>query len=53
MPLTSCAGRRLAYPVLIAPMSQQRQVHDEGELAVAGAAAAEGICMVTAPAACC
>lgn len=33
--------------MLIAPMSQQRIAHDEGELAVARAAAAEGICMVT------
>ena len=50
MVVLGAVGRRLEYPVLVAPMSQQRIVHDEGELAVARAVAAEGICMVMLPA---
>lgn len=43
-----CAGRKLALPLLIAPMAMQRMAHPDGELAVSRAAAAEGICMVCA-----
>lgn len=39
-------GKKLAFPVLIAPMAMQRMAHPEGELAVARAAAACGIPMV-------
>lgn len=34
-------------PIIIAPMSQQRMANDEGELAVARAAAKEGTVMVS------
>ena len=45
---TSCElfGRRLALPVLVAPMAMQRLCHADGELAVARAAAAAGTTMV-------
>ncbi|KAK9918957.1 hypothetical protein WJX75_008310 [Coccomyxa subellipsoidea] len=39
-------GRKVAYPVLIAPMAMQCMAHPDGELAVSRAAAAEGIPMV-------
>eukprot|EP00891_Asterochloris_glomerata_P001620 jgi/Astpho2/1620/fgenesh1_pm.00028_%23_12_t len=39
-------GQRLAMPVLIAPMSQMRMAHHEGEVAMAHAAAAAKTCMV-------
>ena len=38
-------GRRLAFPVIIAPMAMQRLCHPDGELATARAAAAAGITM--------
>lgn len=34
-------------PIIVAPMSQQRMAHDEGELAVARAVAKEGTAMVS------
>ena len=34
-------------PIIVAPMSQQRMAYDEGELAVARAAAKEGTAMVS------
>lgn len=34
-------------PIIVAPMSQQRMANDEGELAVARAAAKEGTVMVS------
>jgi 4-hydroxymandelate oxidase len=41
---TSCLllGERLDVPILLAPMAAQRLLHDDGELASAGAAAAAG-----------
>ena len=40
------AGRKIACPVLVAPMAMQRLAHPDGELATSRAAAAEGIPMV-------
>ena len=40
------AGRKIACPVLVAPMAMQRLAHSDGELATSRAAAAEGIPMV-------
>ena len=37
------AGRKIACPVLVAPMAMQRLAHPDGELATSRAAAAEGI----------
>jgi 4-hydroxymandelate oxidase len=39
-------GRELSLPVLLAPIAYQRLAHEDGELAVAYAAAAQGIGMV-------
>ena len=49
---TSClsAGRRLDFPVLIAPMAMQRMAHTDGENATARAAAKLNIPMVRDPA---
>jgi len=44
-PSTSILGSDLAFPVAVAPWAFQWQVHDEGELATARAAAATGIAM--------
>ncbi len=44
-PSTSILGTDLAFPVAVAPWAFQWQVHDEGELATARAAAAMGIAM--------
>lgn len=41
------AGQKLSMPIIVAPMSQQRMAYDEGELAVARAAAKEGTAMVS------
>ena len=41
------AGRKLSMPIIVAPMSQQRMAHDEGELAVARAVAKEDTAMVS------
>lgn len=46
--LDTAAGKKLAFPVLIAPMAMQRMAHSDGELAVARAAAKAGIPMVCA-----
>ena len=43
---TSFVGRRLDFPVLIAPMAMQRMAHVDGEKATARAAAKLGIPMV-------
>lgn len=43
---TTVLGRRLQWPVLIAPTACQRMAHDEGELATARAASALGTAMV-------
>jgi len=39
-------GRRLAFPVLLAPVALQRMAHRDGELATARAAAAAGTTMI-------
>ncbi|HEU4480610.1 MAG TPA: lactate 2-monooxygenase [Actinomycetota bacterium] len=44
-------GERLAAPVLLAPIGVQSIVHDEGEIAVARAAAAVGVPMILSTAA--
>ena len=44
-PSTSILGTDLAFPVAVAPWAFQWQVHDEGELATARAAAAMGVAM--------
>lgn len=41
------AGHKLSMPIIVAPMSQQRMAHDEGELAVARAVAKEDTAMVS------
>jgi len=40
------SGKKIAYPLLVAPMAMQRLAHPDGELATSRAAAAEGIPMV-------
>jgi len=40
---TALFGRRLAFPVVLAPTSPQRLVHPDAELATARAAAAQGV----------
>lgn len=42
---TRVLGHELSMPILVAPVAHQRQAHPEGELAVAGAAAAAGTIM--------
>jgi isopentenyl diphosphate isomerase/L-lactate dehydrogenase-like FMN-dependent dehydrogenase len=44
-PSTSILGTDLAFPVAVAPWAFQWQVHDDGELATARAAAAMGVAM--------
>jgi 4-hydroxymandelate oxidase len=39
-------GKQLLAPLLIAPMAYQRLAHDDGELATALAASAQGVGMV-------
>jgi len=41
------AGQMLSCPLLIAPMAMQRLAHEDGELAVARAAASEGVSMAS------
>src|SRR5690606_37468361 len=41
-------GRTLAHPIIVAPVAFQRVVHDDGELASAHAAAAQGAGFVLA-----
>jgi 4-hydroxymandelate oxidase len=43
---TTLLGRRIAMPILVAPMAFQRLAHDDGELATARAAAAAGSVMI-------
>ena len=45
-PSTSLFGKKLSWPVLVAPMAFQRVVHPDGELASVRGAGAAGTCFV-------